>query len=500
MQGLSDVSVNARVAGGVNFFSVIPKDRPVESNLTVACINFCNDTSEGLAVKRVNAIGDAKTALTGSMDGHLIANLEIASSVTVNRNPTSAVGLANVVPFPVSGCTITSVNGLHDLLLHGNGTRVEQVRLIGLNEASATIVANLAIDNLLDTSLGIFEDFDEVIANSSLDVVNSARGGDTNERTRSAVESRCVHVGELKLKDVNPLKLENVSRGQVRSILLGTIHRPVLPRALHEGITSQGVQMGDHSRSQPAFNDRLQTSRAGIFLPVRNQIVIAQLCYNERTETISLCHGGNMTIHTYRKSTCPVCGGPMDKRSKHQMCWSCYTKQRYDNSKKKNVTKRRGGMYGEDVDLSHLDPAWVSAFVGFFLGEGYVTIRRQARKNGNVIFTAIMMLNLREDDNEVLIDICDKLGGKVAYWKKPEPWNPQVRWTVTGMKRLIAISELFIQSPFRAKKTRDIEILHEFLLYKINLKWPFTNEEKLKLNQYADMIHEVKRYSVVNVH
>lgn len=144
-------------------------------------------------------------------------------------------------------------------------------------------------------------------------------------------------------------------------------------------------------------------------------------------------------------------------------------------------------------NLDHISEQWWSEFRGFFYGEGTITLRYGT--HGNMSF-AIRIL-LRDDDQLVLQDIHQKLGGSFLWHtpvQKSRKSNPHCVWYITGLGKMLPVLEHLEQGLLPAKKKRDVVIAKDFCQWRLSLPKQLTEEEKVIADQFVQKLHDIKVY------
>lgn len=147
--------------------------------------------------------------------------------------------------------------------------------------------------------------------------------------------------------------------------------------------------------------------------------------------------------------------------------------------------------------------------IGFLMGEGCfrISARCKSRWMDRKLFTPIVLVSLRDDDDEILNKIKEVYGGFVinrpADRKTRINANPSIMWSVTSSRLVLPICTDFLKSKLPSKKRREVELLKKVCEMKINRsdkghkgkrsKW-FTDEE-YKFQEFAfEELKRMKKY------
>jgi len=131
----------------------------------------------------------------------------------------------------------------------------------------------------------------------------------------------------------------------------------------------------------------------------------------------------------------------------------------------------------KDVNGKELDKVWMAEFRGFFFGEGYLGITtngKERRKNRwrRKHHLARAAITLRDDDEEILKAIREKLGGifhreghgrKSNFGDKEFDTKPYVVWRVTSKEDVSRVCDILEGGLLPSKKRREIIIMRKFL-------------------------------------
>ena len=153
-------------------------------------------------------------------------------------------------------------------------------------------------------------------------------------------------------------------------------------------------------------------------------------------------------------NTCPSCGKNKDYRS--ALCQECGRKT---NS-------------GFKAEL--LTREWCIAFTALFMGEGSIGIQFDKRSGGSYHVRA--QIKLRADDNLLMEDIYNRLGGTLYNEPARGNSNPIITWATTDTAQVNGLCDLLIaHNILPAKKMRDVSIVKEFCGWRMSQ--PFRVED-----------------------
>lgn len=145
----------------------------------------------------------------------------------------------------------------------------------------------------------------------------------------------------------------------------------------------------------------------------------------------------------------------------------------------------------EPYTLPVLDDSWKAAFQGFFYGEGWIGL---ANFTGS--YSPRMNINLRIDDEPILVDIHSKLGGTHCTMVRSDGHTTQSRWHLSGWPRVRAVIEaIFLNPILPAKKQRDIDLVYEAILTRYQMGHWFTPDDLAVLQSYYERSMAIKRFS-----
>jgi len=141
-------------------------------------------------------------------------------------------------------------------------------------------------------------------------------------------------------------------------------------------------------------------------------------------------------------------------------------------------------------------PVWYSAFCGFFMGEGYVEIATRRSHHA-----PRMQINLRADDVAILHAIAERLGGTIHYFSKEKERltgknsRDQQRWCLAGWDRVKAVIEVtgLLECLLPAKKLRDIQIVYDCILARLEMPHRLTDEEHAVLESYRQKLLQTRK-------
>lgn len=174
-------------------------------------------------------------------------------------------------------------------------------------------------------------------------------------------------------------------------------------------------------------------------------------CGNRMANNAKTCQKCRRKPEAY---ICPHCGGPKSFSSK--TCIDCRNPV-YTSTGVRNRS--------EEKDLSGLDPLWVSQFVGWFHGEGSVRIH----KTNKGTYAGGCTIKLRADDQAVLRNIHETLGGRFFFPNHREGHSPEVVWEITQINGLKAVLELIRDfTIIPGKKLQDVLIVLEFINWRMS--------------------------------
>ena len=141
-----------------------------------------------------------------------------------------------------------------------------------------------------------------------------------------------------------------------------------------------------------------------------------------------------------------------------------------------------------------LDDGFLDWFAGFVAGEGCFTITANP---GCRQFYPRLVIGLRNDDIDILIEIQERLGMGTIYCKtwdseRSETVQPSAAWTVQATAETRRLVEILDAHPLRAKKQRDYEIWRQAVME--NRKSAQVRD-LAKMRYLADRIKLVRQYN-----
>lgn len=161
-------------------------------------------------------------------------------------------------------------------------------------------------------------------------------------------------------------------------------------------------------------------------------------------------------------------------------------------------------------------------FVGFFMGEGSLCVRRCIDRNSlgdRTLYMPQICIDLRIDDLPLLFWIQKHIGGHVYYKQKNQEAkkftdhligrtytrNPTARWCVTSVKEARCVISLLEQVKMPAYKAKQIAIFKRFLDLKKrghrrglggHLSW-YTTEELNEIEKVKQELSSAKIFRVI---
>jgi ribosomal protein L40E len=155
--------------------------------------------------------------------------------------------------------------------------------------------------------------------------------------------------------------------------------------------------------------------------------------------------------------TCPVCGG--EKSFVSKTCINC--RQPPKSTSTKGIPEK---SEPRTPSLSKtIPPEWLYGFVGFFMGEGYVSLHKSS---ANTVVASIG-IKLRRDDEAVLKEAVSFLGGHINYLPARGNASPGVVWEISRFNQLVEIVPIFLKHcSLHAKKRQDLELLQRFITWR----------------------------------
>lgn len=204
------------------------------------------------------------------------------------------------------------------------------------------------------------------------------------------------------------------------------------------------------------------------------------------------------------KDTCPDCGSlkkkgsircrqcsykVMDKMRLAKICPSC------GGAKAKNAILcfKCAKVKNPSVNPDLITDAWGYGFYGLFISEGTAGLNLDHRSGGSI--HARLSIHLRADDRNLLVDVAEKLGGKVHDEHRSEDRNPMVVWVATNTEQVYDICQLLIKHAILpAKKLREIRLVSEFCQWRLEqpykrVDWAYAHElrnQLLKCREFSD--------------
>jgi len=152
-------------------------------------------------------------------------------------------------------------------------------------------------------------------------------------------------------------------------------------------------------------------------------------------------------------------------------------------------------------------------FIGFFMGEGCLSIKRRhlrSSKGIRICYEPQILIGLREDDNEMLEWCKKRFGGGIYYYKarkidgykgKGYKQNPTAVWTATKVSDCKEILSILSKGILPTKKKKEILIMQQFLKEKVKGKrrgfggpW-FTDKQLKKQANLKKLISSSKIFS-----
>lgn len=126
-------------------------------------------------------------------------------------------------------------------------------------------------------------------------------------------------------------------------------------------------------------------------------------------------------------------------------------------------------IVNEEISINDIPESFGNWFAGFADGEGCFTahISRKIGKTGNeyIDIGPEFSITLRDDDSEILVEICRQLGFSTQIKYYAEAVNkfgikskPKVKLEIRRTKRCLKLIEIFDKFPLRAKKKQDYDI------------------------------------------
>jgi len=133
-----------------------------------------------------------------------------------------------------------------------------------------------------------------------------------------------------------------------------------------------------------------------------------------------------------------------------------------------------------------LDPSFGNWFAGFADGEGCFSIMSHSVGQKGKRVSCRFDLALRADDEAILEEIRDWLGGiGNIYSRYPLQGNPQRVLTIQARADCVILREVFLRYPLRAKKAADFKIWAEalgyLLLHRYGSSWDDVLDAKKRL-------------------
>lgn len=159
----------------------------------------------------------------------------------------------------------------------------------------------------------------------------------------------------------------------------------------------------------------------------------------------------------------------------------------------------------DDLPVFDIPENWILEFRGFFMGDGNASLLAYPRKKIKVYsYRPQFAVRLRSDERPFFDQIVGYLGGFLTEIKPGHRdkyrTNPTTMWARSGWGPCRAILEqVLLGSCLAAKKTRDIDILYEAILYRYTLGGRLGPEGRAKLAEYKGRIEAVRKYSDVKV-
>lgn len=150
-------------------------------------------------------------------------------------------------------------------------------------------------------------------------------------------------------------------------------------------------------------------------------------------------------------------------------------------------------------------------FIGWFCGEGYITIRKsKPRQKKYIQYAPVVGVTLRDDDFEIISWAKNRFGGWI--YRSPSRkitgtnggdyiQNPTANWKLSDLDKLEKLLQILVEAKIPAKKINEAKVLREFVKLKLDWlrdHWPrekfFPSEMIEKFEGYYTKLREMKKY------
>ena len=136
-----------------------------------------------------------------------------------------------------------------------------------------------------------------------------------------------------------------------------------------------------------------------------------------------------------------------------------------------------------------VNDGFLNWLAGLIDGEGYFGIRRQLIGHQ---FLVEFALRLRDDDFEILVEICERLGlGWITRSEASGSTHPSAGWRVSSQTDTMKLMEILDGHPLRTRKVKDYLIWREAVIEQ--QKHP-GDRNLIKLQYLHDKIRFVRAY------
>ena len=141
---------------------------------------------------------------------------------------------------------------------------------------------------------------------------------------------------------------------------------------------------------------------------------------------------------------------------------------------------------------------WNAEFCGFFWGEGCADLQKYSRKNRGCMYRPRLRITLRSDDEPILLDIQEHLGGTVTkgHNAKNYKWKTQTSrtWCLSNKESVVCVCDILLKGCMPAKKLKQIKVIRKAAKLRAGKLGHVTDNERTILEKCYKLAQYLKKF------
>lgn len=146
-----------------------------------------------------------------------------------------------------------------------------------------------------------------------------------------------------------------------------------------------------------------------------------------------------------------------------------------------------------------MNEKWIAEFTGLFWGEGTADIQKFRKLPKGEFYRPRLRIGLRADDQAVLKDVQEKLGGQLRCdegMRHDRKVHPSIHWTLTNKDEIVWLTTQMLEhTSMPSKKRKQVELVREAAMLRAGKQGQHIKEgERVRLEEIYNELRAIKRF------